>query len=105
MRVSTLSGRPPDNTSSAGAVCSISTARSSFWPIPIVGRCLPITSSTTASMTLPSAAIASISSSSSTEPDTSAAANGGVFLQTGSWLTPLARIRSIAARTVSAGPT
>ena len=38
-------------------------------------------------------------------PDTSAAANGGVFLHTGSWLTPLARISSIASRTVWSGLT
>ncbi len=44
-------------------------------------------------------------SSSSTDPEISAAANGGVFLQTGNWLTPLARIRSIATRTVSLGLT
>ena len=49
------------------------------------------------------AAIASISSSSSTAPETSAAANGGVFLHTGSWLTPLARISPIAAWTVWSG--
>ena len=63
--------------------------------MPIVGNGGPITSSTAVSITDESRAIASISSSSSTEPDTSAAANGGVFLHTGNWLTPLARMRSI----------
>ena len=64
-----------------------------------------MTSSTVTSITPGSSAIDSISSSSSTDPETSAAANGGVFLHTGSWLTPLARIRSIATRTVSVGLT
>ena len=66
---------------------------------------MPITFSTGVSITDGSREIASISSSSSTAPDTSAAANGGVFLHTGSWLTPLARISSIAWRTVWSGLT
>ena len=105
VRVRTASGRPPDSTSRAGAASSISTARSTFWPTPIVGSLAPITFSTGVPITDGSRAIASISSSSSTAPDTSAAANGGVFLHTGSWLTPLARISSIAWRTVWSGLT
>ena len=41
----------------------------------------------------------SISSHSSIDPDTSAAATGGVFLHPGRWLTPLERISSIASET------
>ena len=44
-------------------------------------------------------------SSSSTAPETSAAANGGVFLHTGSWLMPFARIRSMVSRTEVSGLT
>ena len=105
MRVTTASGRPPESTSSAGAASSILTARSTCWPTPMVGSLAPITFSTGVPITDGSRAMASISSSSSTEPDTSATANGGVFLQTGSWLTPLARISSIAWRTVWSGLT
>ena len=46
VRVSTLNGRPPDSTSSAGAASSIATASSTFWPTPIVGSFGPITFST-----------------------------------------------------------
>ncbi len=99
MRVITARGRPPDSTSRAGAASSIWTASSIVWPTPIVGRRRPITRSTGMSSTPGSRAIASIRSSSSTEPDTSALANGGVFLHTGSWLMPLAFIRATASRT------
>ena len=51
VRVSTLNGRPPDSTSSAGALSSISTASATFWPTPIVGSFGPITFSTAVSMT------------------------------------------------------
>ena len=105
MRVMTASGRPPESTSSAGELSSIFTARSTFWPTPIVGSLALITFSTGVPIADGSRAIASISSSSSTDPETSAAANGGVFLQTGSWLTPCARISSMAWRTVWSGLT
>ena len=101
----TASGRPPDSTSSAGDASSIFTARSTFWPTPIVGSFGPIAFSTGVVITDGSRAMASITSSSSTEPDTSAAANGGVFLHTGSWDTPLERITSIASRIVWSGLT
>ena len=81
------------------------TARSTLWPTPIVGSFGPITLPTGVLITDGSRAMASITSSSSTEPETSAAANGGVFLHTGSWLTPLARISSMAWRTVWSGLT
>ena len=81
----------------------MSTASAIFWPTPIVGSFGPITCSTGMPITAGSRYTASISSSSSTAPATSAAANGGVFLHTGSWLMPLARITSIASRTVCVG--
>ena len=71
----------------------------------MVGSLGLITFSTAVSMTDGSRYTDSIRSSSSTEPDTSALANGGVFLHTGSWLTPLARITSIVWRTESPGLT
>ena len=99
VRVSTLSGRPPESTRSAGAVSSMWTASSTFWPTPIVGSFGPITFSTSVDIRPGSLASAPISSNSSTAPETSAAAKGGVFLQTGSWLMPLARISSMASAT------
>ncbi len=95
----TLSGWPPDSTSNAGAVSSIPTASSTFWPTPIVGSFALITFSTSMLIAVGSRWMTSINSNSSTEPDTSAFANGGVFLHTGSWLTPFARMISMASRT------
>ena len=83
--------------------CSI--AKLTSWPIPIVGRLGPSTDSTGRSRVARSPAAARISTSSSTEPITSAAAKGGVFLHTGSWLMPLERITSIASRTGCSGLT
>ena len=87
----TDSGRPPASTSSAGALSSISTdpARAAG-PTPIVGSFGPITFSTGVSSTDGSRKAASMSASSSTAPETSAAANGGSFLHTGSCDTPVA---------------
>ena len=103
MRVSTLSGLPPASTSSAGALSSMLTANEIFCPAPIVGSLGPMTFWTAMSMTAGLRYTASIKSSSSTAPETSAAANGGVFLHTGSWLMPLARMISTASRTVCDG--
>ena len=50
----------------------------------MVGSFAPITFSTSVFIAPGSRWMTSISSNSSTEPDTSALANGGVFLQTGS---------------------
>ena len=77
---------------------SISTASDSGWPTPIVGSFGPMTFSTGVSSMEASRNAASISASSSTAPDTSAAANGGSFLHTGSCDTPWACIWSMASR-------
>ena len=58
--------------------------------LPTVGSFGPITFSTGISRTDGSRKAASMSASSSTAPDTSAAANGGSFLHTGSCDTPVA---------------
>ncbi len=105
VRVSTDSGRPPASTSSAGTWSSISTTRDSGWPTPTVGSFGPITFSTGVSSSDGSRKAASMSASSSTAPATSAAANGGSFLHTGSCETPVSRMRAMASRTVWSGLT
>ena len=95
MRVRTLSGRPPDEHEQRRRPLEHLTASSTFWPTPIVGSFGPITFST-ARLHHGRVAVDRLHQVELVDrPDTSAAANGGVFLHTGSWLTPLARIRSI----------
>ena len=73
--------------------------------MPMVGSFGPITAETGVSMRPESWNAAFINASSLTDPDTSATANGGVFLHTGSCDTPLLRMMSMASRTVSPGLT